>query len=171
MLGITAQRRPLPPLRTIVKCQPLPTDGLHRVVSDDVMRQLCPGGLSLLANVNAAVGTAPAPVAFGKEIYISTVTATNKSVYNGFIPTVCGLQACKRKIMPGDFVSFACVAFPESHIYSAFPFLPISDFPSRNGLRTCLFHGLISLMPDKAAFLEPNESCQVFGLARLIVCN
>ena len=128
------------------------------------MRQLCPSGLDLMASVNSALGTAPAPIAFGQEIFLTTNTVTSKSIYSGIIPTTCGLQACKRKILPGDFVSFACVALPESHIYSAYPFLPVSDFPSRNGLRICLFHGLISLMPDKVAFLEPNDSYQVLNL-------
>ena len=136
-------------------------DGLHRVVSGDVVQQLCPGGLDLLASINSTLGTSPAPIAFGKEIFLATTTATAKSTYSGFIPTSCGLQACKRKIMPGDFVSFACIALPETHIYSAFPFLPVSDFPSRNGLRICLFHGLISLMPSKVAFLEPSGEQQV----------
>ena len=154
LLGV-GSRHPLPALRVIADVVPLPRDGLHRVVAGSVVQQLCPDSFRMLEKINAMYGTSPAHIAFGKEIYLSTTTLADKSIYSGTDPTTCGLAECKRKIMPGDFVSFACIASPPTHIYSAFPFLPISDFPSRNGLRMCKFHGLISLMPQKIAYLEP----------------
>ena len=149
--------KPLPPLRVIVECAPLPRDGIHRVVSENVIKQLCPASSQIKANISSTLKTNPAPIALGKEFYFAAQTPSDNSIHQGTEPTKCGLASCNRVIYPSDRVSYLSIAYPETHVFANFPFLPVSDFPSKKGLRACHFHGLISLMPRKIAYLEPPQ--------------
>ena len=155
LLGISSKSLKQNPLRTLDVCAPLPLDGVHRVVSDNVVQQLCPSRKILKANILSLLKTNPATISLGKEFFMSAQTLADRAYHSGVEPIRCGLVGCCRFIQPSDPVSYVCIAYPECHTFAQFPFLPASDFPSSKGLKVCLFHGLISLMPQKISFLEP----------------
>ena len=154
----TKNLEPLPPLRVISNCAPLPRDGVHRVVSENVVKQLCPSSRITRDNIRRLLKSNPAMIALGKEFFLSAQTLSDQPIHSGTEPYRCGLAECQRYIRPSDPVSYVSIAYPECHTFAHYPFLPASDFPSSKGLKVCHFHGLISLMPRKIAFLEPTVS-------------
>ena len=142
-------------------------DGVHRVFGPDLVKQFCPSSAKIISEVTKKVYNNKA-INFGNEVYISVERPTVKLIHKWDNIKRCGLSSCKKVITLNCAYSYCAIIYPETHLFSAFPFTPISDFPSKRGLTVCHHHCLISSDTSLAPFLD-NIPKVVFML--LIISN
>ena len=143
-------------LRVFKSGQILRKDGLHRVFSPCAIENFCPSSKQIVENVMKIVYS-NTPIAFGREVFISVLKPGDLRKLNWDDKRRCGLSDCSNYIPKHGSYGYAAIIYPECHIFSSFPFLPASNFPSSKGLIICGLHCKISSDPSLASVIENSN--------------